>query len=162
MDELTASIVMPAFGYIFKQAPNSSYPAFCSVEEIVHGVPTIIEGAGGQIKFTPIVAEHGDIHALGFRMGNVAYLPDMKRITDAASLKSLENLDVLIVDALREINHPAHMSLSESLAFINSVNPRRAILTNMHSDLDYNGLKKRLPDNVEPGFDGMRVTVVAK
>jgi len=79
----------------------------------------------------PIKAEHGDIHSLGFRIGDVAYLPDMKRISDEQNLAKLDGLEVLIVDALREIEHPAHMSLEESLEFIELVKPDRAILTNL-------------------------------
>jgi phosphoribosyl 1,2-cyclic phosphate phosphodiesterase len=156
MDAGTSKIVMPAFGYIFNQAPGSSYPAFCTHVEIQHEKITTIRGAVGSIDFQPLVAEHGDIHALGFRMGNTAYLPDMKRITDTQSLKALENLDVLIVDCLREINHPAHLSLDESLAFIEQINPKRAVLTNLHSDLDYQALIEKLPEHIIPGFDGFQ------
>jgi phosphoribosyl 1,2-cyclic phosphate phosphodiesterase len=109
------------------------------------------------MDFQPLLAEHGDIHSLGFRTGNIAYLPDMKRISDSNSLKALENLDVLIVDCLREIEHPAHLSLNESLAFIEQINPKRAILTNMHSDLDYQALLERLPKHIVPGFDGFQL-----
>ena len=159
MDANTADTVMPAFGYIFRQAPTSSYPAFCTDLEIHHDKLTTIQGAAGAIEFHPLVVEHGDIHALGFRMGNIAYLPDMKKVADSRSLKALENLDVLIVDCLREVNHPAHLSLSESLEFIEQINPRRAVLTNMHSDLDYESLLKRLPENIVPGFDGFQLAL---
>ncbi len=157
MDESTAEIVMPPFGYIFRQAPTSSYPAFCSHHTIQHTSNTVIEGDGGNIEFQPIVADHGDIHALGFKIGNAAYLPDMKRIRAERDLAALENLDVLIVDALREVQHPAHMSLEESLAFIEQLKPKRAVLTNLHSDLDYEQLLARLPPHIVPGYDGMQI-----
>lgn len=159
MDAKTAETVMPAFGYIFHQAPTSSYPAFCSHVDISHDRVTTISGAAGSMDFQPLVAEHGDIHSLGFRVGNIAYLPDMKRISDSNSIKALENLDVLIVDCLREINHPAHLSLNESLGFIEQINPKRAVLTNMHSDLDYQALLDRLPKHIVPGFDGFQLEV---
>jgi phosphoribosyl 1,2-cyclic phosphate phosphodiesterase len=159
MDAKTAETVIPAFGYIFRQAPTSSYPAFCTHREIHHDRVTTIQGAAGPIDCQPLVAEHGDIHALGFRMGNIAYLPDMKRISDSNSLKALENVEVLIVDCLREIDHPAHLSLSESLAFIEQINPARAVLTNMHSDLDYQTLLERLPEHIVPGFDGFQLEI---
>lgn len=159
MDAKTAETVMPAFGYVFHQAPTSSYPAFCTHVEINHDRVTTIDGAAGSMDFQPLIAEHGDIHSLGFRVGNIAYLPDMKRISDSNSIKALENLDVLIVDCLREINHPAHLSLNESLAFIEQVNPKRAVLTNMHSDLDYQALLERLPKHIVPGFDGFQLEV---
>lgn len=157
MDELTAKVVMPPFGYIFYQAPTSSYPAFCSDHVIYHDKQTVINGLGGELAFQPLVAEHGDIHSLGFRVNDAAYLPDMKRMADDRSMEALNNLDILIVDALREKHHPAHMSLEESLEFIDKVKPKRAVLTNMHTDLDYERLKERLPVHIEPGYDGMKI-----
>ena len=67
----------------------------------------------------------------------------------------LAKLDVWIIDALRYTTHPSHLSLSESLAWVERVRPRRAILTNLHSDLDYETLRARLPDHVEAAFDGL-------
>ena len=157
MDDKTAETVMACFGYIFHQAPKSSYPAFCTPMNIEHDKIISVDGAGGTLKFQPIVAEHGDIHALGFKVGNVAYLPDMKRISDSNSLAALQHLDVLIIDCLREVEHPAHLSLSESLAFIEQHKPKRTVLTNMHSDLDYQTLLDRLPEHIVPGFDGFQL-----
>lgn len=159
MDESTAKIVMQPFGYCFKQAPSSSYPPFCQQATITHGVDSVIEGAGGAIVATPLVAEHGDIHALGFRIGDVAYLPDMKRINDEASLQALQGCRTLIVDALRYQLHPSHMNLDESLAFIDSIGPEQAILTNMASELDYATLQEQLPPHVKPAYDGLQITV---
>ena len=160
MDNATSSMVMQAFNYIFRQAPNSSFPAFCTHGTIEHDQLIPIKGDAGNLTVKPLVAEHGDIHSLGFRIGNVAYLPDVKRVSDQASLKTLEGLDVLILDTLRYKTHPAHMNLEESLAFIKQMAPKRAVLTNLHSDLDYETLLKELPENVTPGFDGLQITHV--
>lgn len=159
MDAKTAETVMPAFGYIFRQAPASSYPAFCTHKEIHHDQVIRVDGAAGPLDFQPLLAEHGDIHSLGFRAGNMAYLPDVKRISDANTLVALENLELLIIDCLREVAHPAHMNLSESLAFIEKLSPKHAILTNMHSDLDYQALLERLPEHIVPGFDGLQMVL---
>ena len=75
------------------------------------------------------------------------------------SLAALTGLDVWIVDALRYKPHPSHLSVDETLALIEQLKPRRAILTNMHVDLDYDALRSRLPPNVEPAFDGFSVEV---
>ena len=158
MDTATTDVVSQAFGYCFHQAPGSSYPAFCTLGHIEHGQPTTIVGAGGTIDAIPLLAEHGDIHALGFRIADVAYLPDMKRITDKASLAALEGVRILIVDALRLKHHPSHMNLDECLAFIDQFKPEQAVLTNMHSDLDYETLSQSLPPHVRPGYDGMQLT----
>jgi phosphoribosyl 1,2-cyclic phosphate phosphodiesterase len=73
------------------------------------------------------------------------------------SFPYLQNLDVLILDALRYTPHPTHFSLDEALALIERVQPRRAVLTNLHTDLDYETLKAELPPNIEPAHDGMRI-----
>ena len=74
-----------------------------------------------------------------------------------ASAEALGGLDLWIVDALRYTPHPSHFSVSDALAWIERIKPKRAILTNMHTDLDYEMLRAKLPPNVEPAYDGMRV-----
>ena len=69
--------------------------------------------------------------------------------------KYLKNLKYLIIDCLWYNFHPSHFNLSEALELINLVRPKKTILTNLHTDLDYNDLKKMLPKNVYPAFDGM-------
>ena len=157
MDAPTGETVMRSFGYAFRQAPGSSYPPFCRERRIEPPAPVEVEGPGGPLRFEPIVAEHGDIPALGFRVGGIAYLPDAKRVTDPTSLGRLAGLDALVVDALRRRPHPSHMHLDETLGFVERLAPRRAVLTNLHSDLDYRTLVAELPDGVEPGFDGLRI-----
>ena len=76
-----------------------------------------------------------------------------------ASVAALAGLDVWIVDALRYTPHPSHFSVADALAWIERVKPQRAILTNMHTDLDYEALRAQLPANVEPAYDGMRIEV---
>ena len=98
--------------------------------------------------------EHGDIDALGFRFGAMAYAPDVSRMPEA-SMARLLGLDILILDALRDTPHPTHFSVSEALALIETVKPKRAVLTNLHTDLDYEELAARLPPGVEPAYDGM-------
>jgi len=157
MDEATSATVMRSFGYCFHQAANSSYPSFCTEHRIVHPHPIEVAGPGGEMEILPILAEHGDIHALGFRVGGVAYLPDVKRVVETISLERLTGVDVLILDALRRHPHPAHLNLEEALAFVERLRPRRAILTNLHSDLDYAELRASLPPGVEPGHDGLMI-----
>ena len=112
--------------------------------------------AGGAIEAIPFDLDHGEISALGFRIGKLAYTPDVKRIPEA-SRPLLEGLDVWIVDALRYRPHPSHFSLEEALAEIEAMRPKRAILTNMHVDLDYETLRSRLPQHIVPAYDGMRI-----
>jgi len=157
MDEPTRHIVMKPFHYCFHQKEGSSYPAFCTEQPLKPHEPFTIDGPGGTVTVNTLIAEHGDITALGVRVGKALYVPDMKRISNPQSLQMLSGVEVLIVDALRYNSHPSHMNLEESLAFIDMVKPGRAILTNMHGDLDYHTLKQKLPSGVEPGFDGLRI-----
>ena len=156
MDEPTALIVCNAFSYIFQMPKGSSYPPIATDLRLAAGSPCRIEGMGGTIEATPFDLDHGDINALGFRFGALAYTPDVKRIPQA-SRRFLEGLEVWIVDALRYRPHPSHFSLDDALAEIEAMRPRRAILTNLHTDLDYETLLKSLPAHVVPAYDGMRV-----
>lgn len=109
---------------------------------------------------TAFLVQHGNIPALGYRIGDAAYTPDVNDIP-AESFHALENLDLWIIDALRYTGHPSHFSLNDALSWIERFKPRRAVLTNLHSDLDYEVLRTQLPPGVEAGYDGMRLTVEA-
>jgi phosphoribosyl 1,2-cyclic phosphate phosphodiesterase len=156
MDEPTALIVRNGFSYIFQTPDGSSYPPIATDLRLAAGKMCRIEGMGGVIEATPFDLDHGDINALGFRFGDLAYTPDVKRIPEA-SRPFLEGLEVWIIDALRYRPHPSHFSLDDALAEIEAMRPRRAILTNLHTDLDYETLRKRLPTHIIPAYDGMSV-----
>lgn len=160
MDALTSERANALFGYGFRTPEGSSYPPILSEHRIASGREQVIDGAGGPIRFTPFEVEHGDIPALGFRFENVAYLPDVKDIPSDA-IDGVTGLDVWIIDALRRSTHPSHFSLDDALGWIARMGPKRAILTNMHVDLDYRTLERELPPGVEPGYDGMRFEVPA-
>ena len=156
MDEPTARVLTAAFSYIFRSPAGSSYPAIAAERRLVAGQMCRIAGRGGAIEATPFDLEHGDMNALGFRIGALAYTPDVKHVPEQ-SRPYLEALDVWIVDALRDRPHPSHFSVEDALTWIEAMAPRRAILTNLHTDLDYEALRSRLPDHVTPAFDGMRI-----
>jgi phosphoribosyl 1,2-cyclic phosphate phosphodiesterase len=155
-EEATSRVLLERFGYCFATPPGSDYPPILDDRRIHHDQPVGISGAGGVIEAMPFVVEHGRPQALGFRFGPVAYLPDVSAVPDKARSR-LEDLDILILDALRYTPHPTHFSVSEALAFIAEMQPRRAILTNLHTDIDFETIRRELPDGVEPGFDGMRI-----
>ena len=96
--------------------------------------------------------------SLGFRFGKLAYSCDLSGMP-SASVAALAGLDVWIVDALRYRPHPSHFSLDDALAWIERLKPRRAILTNLHADLDYEAVRKAVPPHVEPAYDGMTFSV---
>ena len=156
MNETTSKALHKKFSYIFETPPGSSYPPIVQERRLTAGEPSVIEGQGGAIVATPFDLDHGDIAALGFRIGALAYASDLNGIPPA-SRRFLEGLEVWIVDALRYRPHPSHFNLDEALASIETMRPRRAILTNLHTDLDYETLRARLPAGVVPAYDGMRV-----
>jgi phosphoribosyl 1,2-cyclic phosphate phosphodiesterase len=92
---------------------------------------------------------------VGYRFGDVAYSPDVSAIGEDG-FAALQGLDVWIVDALRDAPHPTHATVEMALSWIARVKPRRAILTDLHIDLDYEQLSARLPAGVEAAFDGLR------
>jgi phosphoribosyl 1,2-cyclic phosphate phosphodiesterase len=154
MDEPTARAMRVRFGYCFQTPPGSEYPPICTEHRLEPGKAVTIQGQGGPIEVLPVLQNHGDIASLGFRIGNVAYSADIKRLPDE-SLAFMTGLHVWIVDALRRSPHPSHFNLDEALAWIGRIKPKRAILTNLHTDMDYAQLRTILPTNIEPGFDGM-------
>ena len=155
-DAPTRDSLMTRFDYCFGSKGGSSYPPILKANLIEAPTPIEIHGPAGIITAQPIRQHHGDIESIGFRFGNVAYSPDISGIPEA-SLPLLEGLDVWIVDALRHTPHPSHFSLKEALGWIERLKPKRAILTHLLGDLDYDALRRDLPPNVEPAYDGMTV-----
>jgi phosphoribosyl 1,2-cyclic phosphate phosphodiesterase len=156
LDGRTSEVMNARFGYCFAAPPGSEYPPIARENRLEAGQALTIDGQGGPITALPILQEHGDIPSLGFRFDCLAYSCDLSGLP-AESAAALGGLDVWIVDALRDKPHPSHLSVSEALAWIERLKPRRAILTNLHSELDYEELRSRLPANVEPAFDGLRI-----
>ena len=156
MDAPTSAGVTSKFRYIFESPPGSSYPPIVTERRVVAGESVTIEGPGGAIEAIPFDLDHGEITALGYRFGNLAYTPDVVHIHDE-SVKFLEGLDVWVVDALRYHPHPSHFCLAQTLAWIERLKPKRAILTSLHTDMDFETLRRTLPAGVEPAYDGMRV-----
>jgi phosphoribosyl 1,2-cyclic phosphate phosphodiesterase len=154
MDEPTSAAMNLRFGYCFATPPGSEYPPIAAEKRLEAGIPVTIQGQGGPIELLPVLQDHGDISSLGFRFGNVAYSADIKSLPPD-SLAALGGLDVWIVDALRRSPHPSHFHLDEALEWIARVKPKRAILTNLHTDMDYATLRAELPPGVEPGYDRM-------
>ena len=151
-DGATQNDLLSRFGYAFVQPEGSAYPPILDMHTIRGDVA--IDGAGGEVVLTPFEVDHGTIHALGFRIGDLAYLPDAGEIPEPA-WAHLEGLDCWIVDALRRTPHPSHAHLARTLEWIARARPRRAVLTNMHIDLDYATVLAETPENVTPAHDGM-------
>jgi len=106
------------------------------------------------INIEALDVTHGLIKATGFLFDKVAYISDCNKIP-TKSLKKLSNLNYLIIDCLRKEKHPSHFNYSDALKLINKIKPKKSILTNLHVDLDYFKLKKKLPKNIIPAYDGL-------
>lgn len=153
-DPETRASLTQRFAYCFATPPGSSYPPILESREITPGRTVRIEGAGGPIEALAVPQVHGDIPSLGFRVGGLAYSPDISDLTaDAAAL--LRGLDVWIVDALRYTPHPSHFHVKRALEWAARLGVERTILTHMTGDLDYDRLARELPAGVEPAYDGM-------
>jgi phosphoribosyl 1,2-cyclic phosphate phosphodiesterase len=155
-DEPTRASLLSRFGYCFFGRPGGIYAPILSVHEIRPPEPVRIEGPGGVIETIPVEQEHADTTSLGFRCRGLAYSPDISGLPEA-SIPLLEGLDVWIVDALRYKPHPSHFTVIQALEWIERLKPKRAILTHLHVDLDYEALKREVPAHVEPAYDGMVV-----
>lgn len=156
MDEQTSRVVRSSFNYIFETAPESQYPPLLSEHRLIAGQKCVIPGRGGVLEAMPFRLDHGEIEALGFRFGNVAYTPDFVKVLPG-SWEYLENLDTWIIDALRYTRHPTHLSVHEALELISMMKPKRAILTNLSSEIDYETLCREMPDHILPAHDRMRL-----
>ena len=159
-DARTGEGVLSRFSYCFVQAEGSDYPPIAKLHVIGEPfAPFEIGGAGGPLPVLAFGQRHGSVRSLGLRFGPAAYSADANAL-DEAAFAALAGAEYWIVDALRYTPHPSHSHVAQTLEWIARVGPKRAILTNLHFDLDYETLKRELPPNVEPAYDGM--TVVAE
>ena len=157
VDELTSRALHERFEYCFSSPPGSEYPPIVTEHRLVAGKSVVIDGDGGPIEVLPLAHEHGSNQSLGFRFGGLVYSPDVNGFT-GKTLPSLENLKVWILDALRYRAHPSHFSVDESLRWLARMKPKRGILTNLHSDIDFDTLHPSLPNGVELAYDGLKIT----
>jgi phosphoribosyl 1,2-cyclic phosphate phosphodiesterase len=158
-DAQTLARLKQSFGYCFETPAGSSYPPILLPHKIHHDRNVVVDGEGGPLSFEPLPQIHGDIISLGFRIGPLAYCPDVSNFPPPTA-ERLTGLDVLVVDALQYQPHPSHFSLSEAMDWIEKLRPKRAILTHMHVPLDYETIQRETPDYVEPAYDGMVVELV--
>jgi phosphoribosyl 1,2-cyclic phosphate phosphodiesterase len=156
LNQSTAKDILGRFSYCFVAPEGSDYPPILTEHAIEGGESRTIAGKGGALELTAFNLQHGNIPALGYRIGNAAYTPDVSDIPQE-SWPALENLDLWIVDGLRYTGHPSHFSINDALSWIERFKPKRAVITNMHSDVDYEVLRQSLPRHVIPAYDGMQL-----
>jgi phosphoribosyl 1,2-cyclic phosphate phosphodiesterase len=158
LSQSTSGDILVRFAYCFASRPGSDYPPILDHHPIEAGEHRSIEGKGGPLVLSAFLLQHGNIPALGYRIGDAAYTPDVNDIP-RETWKQLEKLELWIIDGLRYAGHPSHFSVNDALSWIDRFKPRRAVITNMHSDLDYEVLRLSLPPGVIPAYDGMQLTL---
>ena len=146
--------VQDRFPYIFRNSDTlpTLYPAI--MEARTFDGPFEIGGC----TVVPFDQDHGICSSTGFRFGPFAYSTDVVNLGEDA-FETLDGVEIWIVDCLRERPHPTHAHLEKTLSWIERVGTRRAILTHMNHQTDYEALAAKLPDGVEPGFDGMVIRI---
>jgi len=154
-DTLTRDALLDRFNYAFIQPKGSMYPAILQLNDLDE--VTRIDGPGGVIEFMALDVDHGSMPAKGFRIGDLAYIPDVITIPDQTWPK-LAGLECWIIDALRRKPHATHTHLSNTIDWINRIKPKRAVITNMHIDLDYDDVMDETPENTVPAYDGMTLS----
>lgn len=157
-DATTQITLRKRFGYTFEQVPGTLYKPILEMNDMTG--PVSITGDGGTITLSPFLVDHGPILANGFRIENLVYLPDVSAMNETAWEK-VNDLDMWIVDALRREPHPTHSHLDQTLDWIKRAAPKKAILTNMHNDLDYQTVCAETPDHITAAFDGMQIRMPA-
>lgn len=148
----TLVVLMRTFSYIFAEGPTHSTIPGVDLHEI--NGPFELLG----LKITPVPAWHGKMAVLGFRFGRAAYLTDFSEIPEA-SMPLLEDLDDLILDALRDTPHPMHSTVAQSVALAERLQPKRAWFTHISHDLPHEETNARLPQNVRLAYDGLSFEV---
>jgi phosphoribosyl 1,2-cyclic phosphate phosphodiesterase len=154
-DLKTFEAVRQRFGYCFDTPADSLYPPILNGNVLTEPFSKFsIHGPGGPITALAFPQIHGPIRSLGLRFGPFAYSSDVSGMPEE-SFEAIEGVKCWIVDALRYLPHPTHANVATALEWIARVKPKFAVLTNLHQDLDYERLKRELPEGVEPAYDGM-------
>ena len=154
-DYKTSRYLNSTFKYCFKS--SYGYPSTLELNNLKN--KHIFKNKNNQITIESIPTEHGKIESICYLINRkLAYASDIS-LFYKKDYKKLTKLDYLIVDCLWYRNHSAHFNLDQVLDLVKRLLPKKTILTNMHSDLDYAHLKKILPKNIVPGYDGMTVNL---
>ena len=140
------------FSYCFK-SNSIEYPATLKMKPIKNNI--FFKKRGEKISIKCIKVEHGSVNSICYIFNKkLAYISDVSKIFQK-DYKYFKNLKYLVIDCLWYRNHPSHFNLEKSLELIKIFSPNKAVLTNLHSDLDYNELKSKLTKNIIPAYDGL-------
>ena len=150
----TKKHLLKTFSYCFANDDNE-YPATLIMNDIKRKF--LIKDGRRRFYIESLKVQHGRVDSICYLIDNkLAYISDVGKIFKK-DFKYFKKLDYIIIDCLWYRSHPSHFNLDQCLELAKIFLPKKMILTNMHSDLDYNKLKKRLPRNIIPGYDGLSI-----
>ena len=149
------SHIQEKFGYTLREPSNFwDLPVLAA-----HVVEAPFQVCG--LTVTPIPIMHGRIRIYAYRIGNLVYMTDVSEVPES-SFEWLRDVDVLLIDCLRESTHPTHVNLTQSLALVERIGARQSVLIHMTHELEYHALAARLPAHVCVGYDGMQLSVASE
>ncbi len=151
LNEATLKSITGTYGYMFSSNSAVYRPLLSSCL-----LKDYSDFSVNDIKITSFLQKHGEINSMGFRFGSLAYSTDFNELS-GKSMEALEGIDIWIIDCLRYGWAPTHIIYEQALEYIERIKPKRAILTHMAHDIEYNELKRLLPSHIEPAYDGMIV-----
>jgi len=155
-DKETSKYLRNTFSYCFDTF-NKEYPATLKLNDIDKHL--FIKNKKMNVSIKPIKVQHGNVQSICYIIDKkLAYISDVSKIFEK-DYKYFKNLKYLIIDCLWYRYHPSHFNLDKSLEMIKKFSPTKAILTNLHTDIDYNEIKKKLPKNIIPAYDGLSVVL---
>ena len=150
-DKATTKYLLDSFKYCFND--GYGYPSILSLNKLKK--KHIFISNKNKITIESIQVDHGKIKSILYKINNIcAYASDINKI-NKKDINKIKNIKYLVIDCLRYIPHPSHYNLEDVLNLVELIKPKNTILTNLHSDIDYKRIKKILPKNVKPAFDGM-------
>ncbi len=155
-DQSTSKYLKNSFTYCFDKF-SKEYPATLKLNKLSKNLHVINNKK--KIKIKSILVEHGNVKSNCFIIDNkIAYISDVSKIYNK-DFKYFKNINYLIIDCLWYKFHPSHFNLAKSMEMIKIFKPKNSILTNLHTDLDYKILKKKLPRNIVPAYDGLTINL---
>ena len=153
-NKITSKYLKKTFSYCF-DTYNKEYPATLKLNNIDKNL--FIKSKKKNYSIKPIKVQHGNVQSICYIIDKkLAYISDVSKIFEK-DYRYFKNLKYLIIDCLWYRYHPSHFNLDKSLEMIKKFRPRKAILTNLHTDIDYNEIKKKLPKNIVPAYDGLSI-----
>ena len=158
LNRKTYKYLLNSFKYLFFKQ-SKYYPPI--LKNIIIKKKFFLRKNRNYIAFEPIIVKHGNINANGYLFNKICYISDCSSI-NKQHLKKLMNLELLIIDCLKFKSHATHLNYKKCINYINIIKPKKTILTNLHSDMDYLKLKKKLKykySNIIPAYDNFKIKI---